>query len=63
MMDDEKCGAIGGMIGKENSSTQRTPACVAFSITELICSERGSNPGRPGDQASNRLNVFLYIYF
>jgi hypothetical protein len=30
MMDDDECGAVGGMIGRENRSTRRKPALFPF---------------------------------
>jgi hypothetical protein len=53
MIDNDECGAIGGMrIGKGSRSTQRKPA-----TTNPTCPDLGSNPGhRCGNPATNPLS-------
>jgi hypothetical protein len=51
-MDDEVCGAVGGMIGTGSRSTGRKPAPVS-----LCSADPGSNPSLPGGKpATNSLS-------
>jgi hypothetical protein len=54
MMDDDGCGAIGGMLGRGNQSTRRKPTpgpiCPPQIPHNLI---RGSNPGCRGGKPLN----------
>jgi hypothetical protein len=56
-MDDDECGAVGGMIGKGNRSIGREFAPMTLSPPEIPYDlTPGSNPGlRGGKLATNRL--------
>jgi hypothetical protein len=59
MIDDDECGAVGGMrIGRGNRSTRRKPVPVHFVHHKSHISwPPGSNPGRRGGKpATNRLS-------
>jgi hypothetical protein len=58
IMDDDERGAVGGMLGSENRSTQRKPAPIApLSTTNPIVSDMGSKQGRRGGKPETyRLN-------
>jgi hypothetical protein len=59
MIDDDHCGAIGGMkIGRGNRSTRRKPApAPLWPPQNPTCSDPGSNPSRRGGKpATNRLS-------
>jgi hypothetical protein len=60
-MDEDECGAVGGMIGRGNRSTRRKPVAIAtLSNTNLKQPNLGSNPGRRGGKtAANRLSKKL----
>jgi hypothetical protein len=52
--DDDKCWAIGGMIGRGNQSTRRKPVpSAALWTTNPTGLEPGSNPVRCGGEASD----------
>jgi hypothetical protein len=56
MMDDDECGAMGGMLVRGNLSTRRRPATVPLCPPQ-IPHGRGSNSDRCGGKpASNRLS-------
>jgi hypothetical protein len=59
MIDDDDCGAIGGMrIGRENRSTLRKPVPVPLCPPQILRDlTRSPNPGRRGGKpATNRLS-------
>jgi hypothetical protein len=57
-INDDACGAIGGIIGKGNGITRRKHAPVpALSATNPTRPDQGWSPGRrDGKQATNRLS-------
>jgi hypothetical protein len=57
MIDDDDCGAIGGMlISRENRSTGRKPTPVPMSTTNPTLRDPDWNPGRScGKPATNGL--------
>jgi hypothetical protein len=63
MMDDDECGAVGGMSDREDRSTRRkTCPSAALSTTNPTWPDTGSNPGRsPRKQSSNRLSYLRHI--
>jgi hypothetical protein len=70
MIDDDDCGAVGGVrIGRGNRSTRRKPAPVPVRPPQInpTWPDRDSNPGRSGGKpATNRLsygtpNILSYI--
>jgi hypothetical protein len=49
MMDDDECGAVGGMIGRRNRSSRRKPAPMPlWSAINPALLDLGSNPGSSG---------------
>jgi hypothetical protein len=58
MIDDDECGAVGGMIvkGKQKYS-EKTCSNAALHTINPTCSDSGSNPGRrAGKPVANRMN-------
>jgi hypothetical protein len=65
MIDEDDCGAIGGMkIGRGNRSTRRKPAPAPLCPPQIPHDQtRARNPGRRGGKAAtNRLSYGAAIY-
>jgi hypothetical protein len=66
MVDDDECGAVGGMIiGRGNRVLEKTYPSTTLSTTNLTLIDLDSNKGRHGEKpATNRLSygtAFLVV--
>jgi hypothetical protein len=47
MIDDDECGAVGGMIGRGNSRSLRKPSPMWFVLYKAHIISNGLKPGPP----------------